>query len=254
VWNGGRRGIVVDIETTTDISSIRGTIRDGFGNLDTVIDIERVVGTRFNVVFVGSRTDNVFAAAEGVDSYDGQAGFDAINFGWSFGNTPPGEAVVDLARATGQIQNDGFGNAETAISIKMIWGADGNDRFSGNALDNFIEGVKGSDVMTGRAGIDTFYWDGDYDLDAVDRVTDFTATGLAADRLAFDVASDVGMTGTAVVVNGTAATQAVGTFFYNAANDRLFWDRDGAAVAPAVAVVVLTNVASLSAANFDLFV
>lgn len=253
-WNGGRRGIIVDLETNNDLSSIRGTIRDGFGNIDIVIDIERVIGTRFNDVFVGSRSDNGFSGGEGQDSYNGGADWDYIDFGWWFGNSSPTGAVVDLARATDQIQNDGFGNIETAINIEELRGGDFNDRFSGNALDNFFEGRQGNDTMTGRGGRDYFFWYDESELGDADRVTDFVATGAQADFLAFEVANFTGMTGTATVVNGTAATQNVGTFIYNAANDTLFWDRDGTGAAQAVKVAVLTNVASLSASDFDLFV
>jgi len=253
-WGGGLRGIIVDLETNANPSSIRGTIRDGFGNLDTVIDIERVIGTRFDDVFVGSRINNGFSGGEGIDSYDGGADSDFIDFGRYFGNSAPAGVVVDLARANGQVQNDGFGNVETAINIEELRGGDQNDRFSGNAAGNFFEGRQGADVMTGRGGSDQFFWYEQAELGDGDRVTDFTATGPAADKLAFEVANFTGMTGTALVVNGTAATQNLGTFIYNAANDTLSWDRDGTGGALAVAVVVLTNVASLSSANFDLFV
>jgi Ca2+-binding RTX toxin-like protein len=61
------------------------------------------------------------------------------------------------------------------------------------------------------------------------------------------------MSATLRLVNGTAATTAQATFIFNAANDTLFWDPDGTGAAAALAIVKLTNVASLSAANFDLW-
>lgn len=253
-WGGGLRGIVVDLETNNDPSSIRGTIRDGFGNVDRVIDIERVVGTRFDDTFVGSRMNNRFAGAEGRDSYDGEDGYDAIDFGRTFTDQARVGVVVDLSRDRGQIRDDGFGNIETAISIEELAGTDLNDRFTGNGEDNFLEGRQGSDTLTGRGGQDYFFWYDESEIGDADRVTDFVATGPNADFLSFEVANFAGMTGTAVVVNGTAATQAVGTFIFNAANDTLFWDADGTGSAGAVRVAVLDNVASLSAANFDLFV
>ena len=252
-WNGGRRGIIVDLETNADPASIRGTIRDGFGNIDTVIDIERVIGTRFDDIFVGSRMNNRFSGAEGVDSYNGSGGIDNIDFGRSFANTAQTGVIVDLARANGQIQNDGFGNVETAISIEELSGGNLNDRLIGDAQDNFFEGRQGADILTGRGGVDYFFWYEQGELGQGDRVTDFVATGPAADKLAFEVANFSGMTGTAVVANGNAATQAVGTFIFNAVNDTLYWDSDGTGANAREAIAVLANVASLSAANFDLF-
>ena len=253
-WNGGRRGIIVDLETNADPASIRGTIRDGFGNIDTVIDIERVVGTRFNDVFVGSRMNNAFSGGEGVDSFDGMAGFDFLDFGRNFTGGAQVGAIVDLRRATGQIRNDGFGNVENALNIEQLNGSDFSDRFIGNAQENWLEGANGADTMTGGGGRDYFFWYDQNQFNEGDSVTDFAATGPDADFLSFDTGSFTGMTTTAVVVNGTAATQAgVGTFVFNAINDTLYWDQDGAGGAQAQTIAVLANVASLSAANFDLF-
>lgn len=257
-WNGGTRGIIVDLETAFAGGSITGTIRDGFGNLDTVRDIERVWGTRFNDVFVGSRANNAFAGGEGLDSYSGGNGFDSVRFNRWFTDSP-GPAVgvnINLALATGQILNDGWGNRENAFGIEAIEGTFRNDTVRGNASDNEFAMREGADTMTGGGGSDVFAWYGDYDLGAVDRVTDFATTGAgAADKVAFYTPDFANMSETLTLVNGTAATQAgVGTFIFNAANDTLFWDADGLGGAAAVAVVVLTNVAALTADNFELWI
>ena len=256
-WNGGTRGIIVDLETAFAGGSITGTIRDGFGNLDTVRDIERVWGTRYNDVFVGSRADNVFAGGEGLDSYRGEAGWDSIRFNrWFTDSNGPAVGVnINLALASGQIINDGWGNRENAIGIEAIEGSSRNDTIIGNASGNEFAMREGADTMTGGGGEDTFAWYGDYDLGGVDRVTDFRTTGAGLrDRLAFYTPDFENMSATLTLVNGTAATTAgVGTFIFNAANDTLFWDADGLGGAAARAVVILTNVASLSADNFDLW-
>lgn len=253
--DGGRRGIVVDLETSFANGSISGTIRDGFGNLDTVIDIERVVGTRFDDTFVGSHVRNVFAGGEGKDSYDGGDGFDSANFGrWTGNNGPTTGIVVDMSRASEQVRNDGYGNIETLISIESFYGTELADTVKGSAVDEEISLYDGRDTMTGGGGSDTFVWESLDHFGDGDRVTDFKAAGPGADKLAFYTPDIDGMTTTLTLVNGTAATQVgVGTFIYNAANDTLFWDGDGAGGAAAVAIVVLTGVNSLSASNFDLW-
>ena len=60
------------------------------------------------------------------------------------------------------------------------------------------------------------------------------------------------MTTTLHLVNGAAATDAVGTFVYKAANHTLFWDEDGTGAAAAMAIVVLNGVNALTAADFVL--
>ncbi|GGW39823.1 calcium-binding protein [Gemmobacter lanyuensis] len=251
--DGGRRGIVVDLETNFDNNSITGTARDGFGNLDTLRDIERVTGTRFNDSFVGSQVRNVFAGGQGVDSYDGQAGFDSINFDRNTGDAGPGVGiVVNFTLTSGQIRNDGYGNIETARNIEGVWGTSMNDWVKGNArVEEFWLG-EGRDTMTGGGGSDSFVWEAADELGDGDRITDFQTTGPSADRLAFDTPGITGMTTDLTLVNGTAATvTGVGTFVFNTANDTLFWDSDGAGGAAQVAIVVLVGVNSLTAANFE---
>ncbi|WP_210527214.1 hypothetical protein [Rubellimicrobium arenae] len=249
-WQGGWLGIRADLETSFSKGSIRGTIRDGFGNVDTVTDIEDVVGTRFGDSFIGSRADNAFQGGEGRDTYQGGAGHDRLEFRGSFVGPEPSGIRVDLSLAAGQIIDDGFGNKETAIGIEQITGSDGNDRIRGSARADDFEGARGADSMTGGGGSDTFIWWEEDHLDRADRITDFSGN----DHLAFRVENFDGMTSTLRLVNGTAATTGRGTFVYNDANDTLYWDRDGTGGASARAVAVLAGVESLSASNFELWV
>lgn len=254
-WQGGFRGIVVDLETSFSGGQSRGQIRDGFGNRDTVISIERVIGTRYNDSFTGSRDNNIFSGGEGKDSYRGEGGFDRVEFHRFFGDEMTRGVVVDFTRASGQVRNDGFGNVENAISIEAAQGSDLNDRIIFGAGDNYMVGRDGSDTMTGGAGSDYFeWWDTEHFGDG-DVITDFTATGASADKLGFEVGAFDGMTLTSGVVNGTKATSAagVGQFVYNAANDTLFWDSNGRSAGGMMAIVELTGVARLTSTNFDLF-
>lgn len=249
---GGIRGIIVDLETSFANNSIRGTIRDGFGNVDTVIDIERVTGTRFADVFVGSRMDNFFTGGEGKDSYNGGDGFDVVDFGRGFlGNGPTAGIRVNLSLASGQVLNDGFGNVETALLIESINGTSLGDSVIGSAGDNEMYLGDGRDTMTGGAGADYFVWESRAEFGDGDVITDFTAAGATHDILAFNTPSISGMGTTLRLVNGTAATTAQATFIFNAVNDTLYWDPDGTGAQAALAIVKLTNVAALSAANFE---
>ena len=252
-WNGGSLGIRVNLETSFVNGSIRGSIRDGFGNIDTVIDIEQVEGTRFGDSFIGSRAGNVFWGGEGQDTYNGRGGFDILEFDRWFGDNDPVGVVVDLSLATGQIINDGFGNTETALSIEEVDGTDGTDVLRSGAGGTLLEGRDGADILTGRGGRDTFIWNDMSETGDGDRVTDFVATGPSADWLAFEIEGFVGMTDTLRLVNGTNATTNQGTFLFNAATDTLVWDSNGTGAGGRTVVAILTNVASLSAANFQLW-
>lgn len=251
--DGGKMGINVDLETSFAGGSIKGLAIDGFGNRDTLVDIERVVGTRYADKFVGSRVNNQFDGGEGKDSFNGEGGSDAINFDRTFTDAVQTGIKVNLGLASNQIINDGFGNTETAISIEEVYGSRQNDSIRGNAVENWIEGNEGADTMAGGGGADHFYFDNLGAIGNGDRILDFAATGAGADHLSFSAGNFTGMTNTATVVNGTAATSGVGTFIFNGANDTLYWDSDGTGAASKIAVAVLVNVASLSSANFELF-
>lgn len=254
-FRGGPRGIRVNLETSFINGESRGRIVDGFGTVDMVTGFEEVAGTRFGDSFLGSRGGDTFWGGEGQDSYNGRAGFDTVGFDAWFGNSPPGPVVVDMRLATGQVIDDGFGNTETMIGIEEVIGADGNDVLQGNAASQHFTGKGGSDTMVGHGGRDDFIWNEQPVAGEVDTIGDFRAGGAAGqrDELSFEMAGFANMTNALVLVNGPAATAAVGTFVFNAAIDTLFWDRDGTGAAAAQPIVVLVNVNALTAASFDLF-
>ena len=250
-WLGGLLGIIVKLETSVVGSTIKGTIRDGFGNLDRTIDIESVIGTRFNDSFTGSSVQNVFDGGEGRDTYDGGGGQDVLWFIYRFGNVAQTGVVVDLSRANGQIQNDGFGNIENAISIENIVGSGGNDSIKGSAGTNILEGYYGADTLTGAGGNDEFKYYWRPEAGQTDTITDFRASGGNKDSMQFWV-SNWGVSNVLTLVNGTAATQALSTFIFNAATHVLSWDEDGTGAIAAIDVATLVGVTALTAANFDL--
>lgn len=256
---GGMLAVNVNLAT--------GLATDGWGNTDRLSNIEGVIGTAGNDVLIGNAADNTFAGGEGVDDIRGGAGRDTVDF-WQ-DNVESG-AVVNLARTSGQVRNDGFGNIETLSSIEDLWGTWRADSFTGNAANNSFYGDQGADTLSGGAGDDTLNggagrdrlvggadadvfvfdsWDGSNPFG--DTITDFVS---GVDRLAFATGDFAGMDGTLRFQNGTSAGgSGQSWFFFNDATDRLFWDADGTGGAAAVWVATLTGVTSLTAADFDLF-
>lgn len=251
-WFGGLNGIVVNLQNSVVGANIKGTIRDGFGALDRTINIENVAGTRFADSFTGSDQINIFSGGEGKDTFDGGLGSDIVWFFWNHGSATSVGVNINLSLANNQVRNDGFGNVETLISIENVVGSDRNDLIKGSAGANVLEGYYGTDTLTGGGGNDEFkfYWRDNFGQG--DIITDFRATGAAnIDKLQLFV-STWGATTTLTLVNGTAATQAVSTFIFNAATQVLSWDEDGTGAIGAVDVATLLGVTALSAANFDL--
>ncbi|WP_143710412.1 calcium-binding protein [Tabrizicola sp. TH137] len=256
---GGLRGVNVNLAT--------GVARDGWGQEDTLLNIEGVFGTRFGDAITGNGADNWFIGGDGRDSINGGAGLDTMEF-WK--ETVETGAVVDLSRSSGQVQNDGFGNVETLVSIENLYGTALGDRMTGNRLANWLEGDFGSDTLSGGAGNDSivggegadvltggsgrdrfFYntWDGGNP--AGDTITDF-ASGV--DAFVFNTVNFEGMDTVLRFRNGTSAGGSGESWFYfNTATRQLFWDADGTGTeAAAVMVATLTGVTALRVADFEL--
>ncbi len=255
---GGVRGVNVNLTA--------GTARDGWGQLDTLTNIENVRGTAQADTITGNAANNWIVGGNGVDAIDGRGGSDTVEFWNDFVTSG---AVVNLSLASGQVRNDGFGNIETLVSIENLYGTFRNDSLTGNGGANWLYGDEGADTLIGGGGADTLVggagsdrltggagadhfrfnrWD---DSDPWgDRITDFT-TGV--DKLVFDTADFAGMGTTLRFVNGTQAGGSGASWFYfDTVTDRLFWDRDGIGGTAAVLVATLAGVNTLAAADFQL--
>ena len=252
-WKGGNRGIVANLGVSILGSDINGTIRDGFGNLDRTVNIHNVAGTRYADSFTGSSLNDRFSGGEGKDSYNGGGGTDIVDFSWTFTGDSQHGIVIDLSKTTNQIVDDGFGNTETAKSIEYIIGSKQNDTIKGSSGNETFRGQEGDDTLTGGGGNDTFRWNHFSEIGANDAVTDFhAAAGSDQDKLQLNV-TEWGGTTTLHLVNGSAASAAVDTFIFNPTSHLLSWDPDGTGSQAAISIAVLSGVASLTAANFDLF-
>lgn len=152
----GKKGIAANLE--------KGTIKDGFGSIDTVKNIESVIGTYFNDKFKGDAKDNEFRGLSGKDSFDGGKGSDTLNFEFWEDLGQKG-IIVDLRKAKVNILDDGFGNKETAKNIENINGSAFDDNITLGKADGWAWGYTGDDRLVagsgknwlgGDAGADTF--------------------------------------------------------------------------------------------------
>lgn len=253
---GGLRGVQVNLAT--------GVARDGWGQIDTLRNIEGVFGTRFGDSLTGNGGENWFIGGDGVDSINGGAAADTVEF-WK--ETVTSGAVVNLTRKTAQVQNDGFGNVETLLGIEDLYGTfladsltgskganwingdDGADTLSGGGGNDTLVGGGGVDRLKGGAGADVFVFDrsGDH-LPWGDRITDFVS---GTDRLGFDLGDFPEMDVDFRFQNGRSAGSAGEAWFYfDGTTNRLFWDADGIGGAAAIHVATLNGVTRLAITDF----
>jgi serralysin len=142
---------------------------------------------------MGAGTDDVYAGP-GNDTIDGgsHTGLlgDKIHFGTftdSFGNFTIVTQGVTLDLASTNPQNLGVYGVDTYLNFEDVWGASGNDHFSGtnSGGDDFMMGGPGQDVLIGDAGADyldvgqsfsaPFGFDGEADVVKYLRITDSTS-------------------------------------------------------------------------------
>ena len=134
-------GIVVDLGA--------GTVTDGFGDTDTLIGIEGVVGSDFVDDLTGDAGDNNFEPKAANDVVNGLGGFDIV-----FYDDSDAGVTVHLANQTA---DDGEGGTDTLISIEAAQGSDFDDSLTGSMDDNLFDGLDGDDMLMGLAGDDTLH-------------------------------------------------------------------------------------------------
>lgn len=140
--------------------------QDGYGSVDTLINIEGVFGSKYKDVLTGGNNANgsnyttdvakieIFRGDGGNDTIDGDAGFDRAEY-----TTSESGVVANLE--TG-VATDGFGNKDKLLNIEGIRGSDfddllrGSDRntYASDGYFEFFEGRAGDDVIDGRGGFD----------------------------------------------------------------------------------------------------
>ena len=168
--SGGTAGVTVNFAT--------GTATDGFGDTDTITNIELVRGTNFADTLTGGNPLNdgfeIFEGLGGDDAIDGGSGFDEV--GYSFDADFGGTAGVTVNLATGTA-TDGFGDTDTLTSIESVSGTEFADTLTGDGGNNSLFGGRGDDTIDGAAG------------------NDFIDGGAGDDTIVFDAADTSGVDG-----------------------------------------------------------
>ena len=144
-------GVTADLRT--------GIATDGWGTTDTLVSIERLIGSTFDDVLLGDDSElNSFTGEGGNDLIDGRGGFDYVWYGRA-----DGPVTVNLADGTAT----GGEGTDTLISIEGLGGSNYADLLIGSDADNYFdpdqEGdefspnymVGGADTVDGGGGFDT---------------------------------------------------------------------------------------------------
>ncbi|MDB4224992.1 M10 family metallopeptidase C-terminal domain-containing protein, partial [Granulosicoccus sp.] len=152
---------------------------DGYNAVDTIIDVENVIGTASDDVIVGNADantidsgagDDSLTASAGSDEIDGGLGSDTLDYSGLLGITG---VSVSLNGASDVTVNVGNGDNDTIAGIENLIGSTAADVFGGDSAANRLEGREGADTFLASAGTDT-YLGGD-GSDTLDYSTFFAA-------------------------------------------------------------------------------
>ena len=142
-------GSGVDKVTTTmqryELSSVP---EYGIENLETLFANGAYLGgDNFNNTIKGAGGADTLLGLGGNDTLFGGDGSDTVSFGFATQSV-----LVDLT--VGTASGEGF---DTLVGIENVIGSNFNDRISGNAEANTLNGGLGADFMAGGAGNDVYY-------------------------------------------------------------------------------------------------
>lgn len=191
-WASNVRSVIIDLEV--------GAAFDGV-HLDTFIDIERVIGSRFNDTIFGAinRPNHVDGGPGGADVLYGGALRDTLTYASSTVGV-----IVDLS--VGQ-SFDGT-NADTFFNFEVFEGSNFDDQMFGSVNGDEIFGLDGADYIFGGLGADRLFGGAGNDLIIPDGGPDFIDGGPGNDTLSYVTA-----------VRGVNVSILNGTAFDGEAND-----------------------------------
>ena len=155
------------------------TSTDGDGGVDTLINFERIEGSRFDDSLTGDNEANVLDGLAGDDILRGEGGDDFLIGGpgadvlYGGAEGDEGDAVsyiesiagVSVNLQTGEVFSGGGSDADgdRLIDIENVQGTafddilignDKNNRLSGENSDDIVDGGAGADILDGGNGVD----------------------------------------------------------------------------------------------------
>lgn len=161
-YNGLRQGTGLTYNGTAGPDRLVGgyhhdTIRGGAGN-------DTLQGGKGNDAISGNDGNDLLQGDEGDDTLGGGAGIDTASY-----TSSPKRVTVSLAIA--DPQNTNGAGLDKLTGIENLKGSSFNDRLTGSAAANKLDGWLGADAMLGLAGNDTYVVD-----NTGDRVYETTTT------------------------------------------------------------------------------
>lgn len=142
-------GVVVSL-------SLSGAQDTGGAGADTIIDVERIIGSAFADSLVGHGGANTLDGGAGNDVLEGGAGTDILVGGLDLDTASYASAssAVTVNLGLTAAQNTIGAGTDTLNGIENLLGSGFNDTLTGDAAANSISGGAGNDTLQGGGGDD----------------------------------------------------------------------------------------------------
>lgn len=131
-----------DATGSINVNLATGVVTGAAGN-DSLVSIERVIGTAYDDTITGSNADDLLDGGAGADILNGGLGSDTVSYA-----SAGGGRSVNLQTGV-NTENDDYDSIENIIGSRY------NDSLTGDNNDNVIEGGLGDDSLDGGVGNDT---------------------------------------------------------------------------------------------------
>ena len=129
---------------------------------------EHIGRSVLNKIAIYGNGDDIIMAGPRDHIIDGGAGVDTLDFSdylVAYSNAMyRTDLNIDLGSNT--VINP-YGGEQNIYNIENIIGGIGHDIIKGNALDNVFDGGKGSDILQGEGGFDTYKFSGNFGVDVI---------------------------------------------------------------------------------------
>jgi len=166
--------------STAGVDVVFGKVGGGWGNGDSFVDVEKIIGTAFDDSMAMDGADNLLEGHGGNDVLNGGGGIDGLYGGagddiltggqgrwvgdlFFLGDEIDGGTGFDIAKFDTAVTIDlrpggvhgGEAQEDTFISIEGFAGGAERDFFYGNDLNNWFQGGGEGDYLNGGGGLDT---------------------------------------------------------------------------------------------------
>jgi Ca2+-binding RTX toxin-like protein len=133
---------------TFDGFTYGGTVSDGLGGTDTLVNIRAVEGSDHHDSFLGGAGNDWFRGRAGNDTLNGGIGIEGDTADYV---DAPGAVTVNLTAGSAL---DGHGSTDTLINMEQVRGSAFADILIGDQRGNRLDGQGGNDNIAGALGND----------------------------------------------------------------------------------------------------